>query len=155
MPAIVSEIVDCYPFRRAARGVEFLLLRRVEAAVLGGSWHAVHGHIETGEPAWRTAVRELSEETGLVAARFWQLEHVNTFYVARRDAIFMCPCFAAEIDGMATVQLSAEHSAFDWVSESAVIERLMWPGQRQAIREIQECILRPSLAERHLRIAFD
>ncbi|MDX2199079.1 MAG: NUDIX pyrophosphatase [Phycisphaerae bacterium] len=155
MPAILSEIIDCYPFRRGPAGVEFLLLRRAAAAFLGDTWQAVHGHIEPNEPAWQAALRELKEETGLRPRRFWQLEHVNTFYVAQRDAILMCPSFAAEIEADAVVTLSAEHTAYEWVAESEIAQRLMWPGQRAAIAELQEYIVKPSLAEPHLRIQFE
>jgi dATP pyrophosphohydrolase len=149
---IVSNIVDCYVFRRVSPSVEFLLLKRNPASCLGQTWQAVHGKIEPGETAWQAAVRELREETGLAPLRLWQVDFVNTFYVARLDRVLMCPCFAAEADRTADVVLSAEHTEYAWVRADDVLRRLMWPGQRSAVREILDEIVTPGLAEPHLRI---
>lgn len=101
---------------------------------------------------------------------FWQIDYVNTFYVESEDVIMMCPCFAVEVSTDAIVRLSEEHTAFEWVemfeqseaelgSESVVwrpkeaaIGRLMWPGQRVAVREIVAEIVSGNSAEPHLRV---
>lgn len=155
MPRIISTIVDVYAFRLAATKPEFLMLRRSGEGQLGGTWQAVHGKVETGETAIATALRELREETGLRPERFWQLEHVNTFFDAGRDAVFMCPGFAAQVAADAVVCLNEEHVAFEWLSETATAARMMWPGQRTALREIVDVILAGHHAEPHLRIAID
>lgn len=152
MPQIVSDIVDVYVFRRRAGGVEFLLLRRAADAALGGTWQSVHGHVEPSEPAWRAALRELQEETGLEPLRFWQIDFVNTFYVASRDVILMCPCFAAEAPPNAPVALSVEHTEFAWLATEQAVRRFMWPGQRRAVEEILSEIIVAGAAEPHLRI---
>lgn len=152
MPTIVSSIIDVYVFRRRAGGPEFLTLRRAPHCALGGTWQSVHGKIEPGETAWQAALRELGEETGLTPAGFWQIDYVNTFYVAGSDEIMMCPCFAAEVDAAARVVLCREHTACEWLPLAAACERFVWPGQRHALREIEAEILRPGAAERHLRI---
>ncbi|MGE3181114.1 MAG: NUDIX pyrophosphatase [Phycisphaerae bacterium] len=154
MPPIISSIIDCYVFRRAATTVEFLALRRASQSRLGGTWQAVHGKIETGEKAWETALRELREETGLRPIAFWQLEAVNTFYVAQQDQILMCPGFAAEVDANAKVTLCDEHVDYAWWPADEAHTKFMWPGQRTAIAEIVEVILPRGPAEAHLRIAI-
>ncbi|MBI5863140.1 MAG: NUDIX domain-containing protein [Planctomycetes bacterium] len=157
MPALVSKIVDVYVFRRrgaAQAGVEFLQLRRAGGGRIGDTWQAVHGTIEAGEAAWQTALRELGEETSLTPLRFWQLEHVNTFYVAAEDAVYLCPCFAAEVAPDAQVRPDDDHTAFRWLAHPDAVPHFMWPGQRQAIREIGAHILAGSDAEPHLRIAL-
>jgi dihydroneopterin triphosphate diphosphatase len=58
VPGIVSDIVDCYVFRRRSDATDALLLKRAEGGYLGGTWHAVHGRIEPGETAWQAALRE-------------------------------------------------------------------------------------------------
>ncbi|MEP0848094.1 MAG: NUDIX domain-containing protein [Phycisphaerae bacterium] len=152
MPQIVSDIVDVYVFRRRSGTVEFLLLRRAAGVALGGTWQSVHGHVEPGEPAWRAGLRELREETGLGPLGFWQLDFVNTFYVASRDAILMCPCFAAEAPPDAQVKLSTEHTEFAWLATADALRRFMWPGQRRAVEETVCEIAAHGPAERHLRI---
>lgn len=139
-------------FRRAARGVEFLVLRRSTGQVLADTWQAVHGKIEPGETAVQAALRELREETGLAPAAFWQIDALNAFYVARTDEVHLCPCFAVEVAPDARVALSAEHTAFEWLGVQAAMERLMWPGQRRAVREVVEFIVPGSAAEPYLRL---
>jgi dATP pyrophosphohydrolase len=151
MPEVVSNVIDVYPFRRVEKGVEFLLLKRVAGVRLGGTWQAVHGRIEAGEAAWQAALRELKEETGLTPLGFWQIEFVNTFYLATEDRILICPCFAAEIAADVDVVLSDEHTDFRWEPVEQALETFMWPGQRRAVREILEEIVTPGRGEPHLR----
>lgn len=159
-----------YAFRRSERRVEFLMLRRSPSSRLGGTWQCVHGKIEPPERAWQAALRELREETGLTPIGFWQIDFVNTFYVASEDVVMHCPCFAAEIAPDAMVRLSDEHTEFAWApmferrgsgdagdgdgwfAIEASFRRLMWPGQRTAVREIFAEIISRSAAEPHLRI---
>lgn len=154
MPKIVSTVIDVYVFRRNGDRVDFLTLLRAPQTALGGTWQSVHGKIEPGETAWQAALRELGEETGLSPTGFWQIDFVNTFYVARSDQILMCPCFAAEVRADAAVGLSDEHVDFTWLPTDAACERFLWPGQREAVREIESEILGAGLAEPHLRIAL-
>lgn len=153
MPEIVTRYIDVYPFRRAVEGTEFLLLKRQPDARIGGTWQAVHGKIETGETAAAAALRELREETGLAPIRFWQLDAPNIFFIADLDQVVIAPCFAAEIDPAAVVQLNHEHTAFRWEAGETVLGALLWPGQRQAVESLKRCILNPhAAAERFLRI---
>ena len=152
MSEIVANIIDMYPFRRQAESVEFLLLKRAPDSVIGDTWQSVHGKIEPGETAPQTALRELHEETGLRPLRLWQLETVNTFYVARIDRVLMCPCFAAEVPADAAVTLSHEHTDYRWEPPGRAVATFIWPGQRRAVQEILDNIVTPSPAEPHLRI---
>ncbi len=151
MPEVVSNVIDVYPFRRAENGVEFLLLKRVVGVRLGGTWQAVHGRIEAGETAWQAALRELKEETSLTPLGFWQIEFVNTFYLATEDRILICPCFAAEIASDAEITLSHEHTDFRWEPTEQALRIFMWPGQRRAVREILDEIVTPGRGEPYLR----
>ncbi len=152
MPKILTDIIDCYPFRRVGPTTLFLQLLRRPGSYMAATWQAVHGHIEVGESAWQAALRELQEETGYTPTRFWQLEFVNTFYTWQRDTIQMCPGFAAEVPADLEPVLDDSHTDHRWVSLEQIDEVFMWPGQRHAINEIRDLILQPSLAEPHLRI---
>jgi dATP pyrophosphohydrolase len=154
MPEIVSTHIEVYPFRRAAGGVEFLLLKRRAGSRMGETWQGVHGKIDAGEAAHAAALRELREETGLRPLGFWQLEFLNSFYMARTDRILLSPCFAAEAAPDAVVQLCREHTAFRWVSAAEAQREFLWPGQRRVVEEIMTVIVPRGPAEAFLRIAI-
>jgi len=160
MPRIVSNIVDVYVFRLRpappsdSPSCQVLQLLRAPALSVGGTWQSVHGGIEPGESAVAAALREMKEETGLTPIRFWQLEHVNTFFIARSDEIHLCPSFAAEVDFAASqaLRICDEHTASRWLPIREAEPAFLWPGQRSAIREILEVIFAAAPAERLLRV---
>ena len=176
-PRIVSDLIDVYIFRRRASRarldpsgesmggedvVELLQLRRASDPDLGGSlagtWQPVMGHIEPGETAIDCAWRELAEEVGLTRDSeellgVWALEQVHPYFLASKNAIMLSPRFAAEVTGDWHATLDAEHDAVRWVRASDAEKSFMWPGQRGAIREIrQEIIRQGSLTEPLLRV---
>lgn len=159
-PTIRTDIIDVYVFRRAAkpRGpVMFLQLLRAKDVALPDTWQPVMGHIEQDEKAWEAAVRELREETGYARGagllNLWQLETPNIFFLHTHEAIVMSPCFAAEVSPEVEPTLDATHQAARWIPHDAVGRAFLWPGQRQAIRQVMEDVLSPtSPVERLLRI---
>jgi 8-oxo-dGTP pyrophosphatase MutT (NUDIX family) len=150
MPVIRTDLIDIYLFRRTAAtdnavagNVEFLQLRRC-AGALAGSWQTIMGHAHAGETAVQTALRELREETAFappVLLNMWQLEELNTFFLASHDAIVMSPCFAAEVAPGSEPTLNDEHDALRWVKRDHAEGCFVWPGQRQAIAGICRDIL--------------
>jgi len=154
VPEIVCNIVDLYVYRIREGSPEFLLLRRARGE-LAGTWQAVHGKIEAGEAAWQAALRELREETGLTPLRFFQIDAVNTFYVARHDVVHLCPSFAAQVPSNAAVILNDEHEAYEWLSPAAAVGRLPWPGQRRAVQEIVSEIIGGAGPTGHLEIPLE
>ena len=159
MPAIRSDIIDVYIFRRIkasdnaiAANVEFLQLRRC-AGALSGTWQPIMGHSHDGETAVQTALRELEEETGFkppVLLNLWQLEEVNTYFLASHDAIVMSPCFAAEVGPDSEPILNNEHDAIRWLRRDHCDLHFLWPGQRQAIAGICRDILATDAPAREL-----
>lgn len=153
MPSVASTIVEVCVFAAGEGGPRYLLLRRAPGErVYPGLWQFVTGSIEPGETAVEAARRELAEETGLVPTGFWVVPHVSVFYDASHDSMNLSPVFAARVQPGADPLLSAEHVEFAWLEFARAEERLVWPGQRQALRIAHEFIVRGSDAAGRTRI---
>jgi 8-oxo-dGTP pyrophosphatase MutT (NUDIX family) len=144
-PSVRTDVVDVYVFRRAGSVVHLLQLRRVHEP-LAGTWQPIMGHIESGESASHTAVRELREEVGLHTDSsdfigLWALEQVSPFYIARLDVIVMSPRFACEVSAHWMPRLDDEHDAARWVRLDDADRSFLWPGQLAAIGEIERSLL--------------
>ncbi len=123
-----------------SRADEVLLMRRSGA---DGFWQSVTGSLEAGEDAAACAVRELAEETGLVAplrdccvtARFRIRESALHRYapgtVHNTEHLFDCVLPEA-VD----IQLSDEHTAYTWLGVDEAIERTWSETNRDAIRQL-------------------
>ncbi|HET7601205.1 MAG TPA: NUDIX domain-containing protein [Gemmatimonadales bacterium] len=136
MTTISVSLVDVYPIRRTAAGLEFLALRRGRAGRCPGSWEAVHGHIEPGESPVDAARRELQEETGLPAARLYNLSRVESFYQHGPDELALVPVFAAFVAPEAGVRTGPEHDLCEWLPPAAARSRFTWPRERRAVDDI-------------------
>ena len=130
-PNAAVRVVDVYPYRERAGVREFLILHRAVGQAYAGSWRMVGGKIDAGETAWRAALRELREETGLRVQRFWALPSVNVFYEWTRDTVALTPAFAAEVAGEVT--LCGEHDDAAWLPAEEAALRLGWPEQRRLL----------------------
>jgi dATP pyrophosphohydrolase len=147
MPPFKANLISCYVFGRTTGEHKFLLLRRSEESVVPGSWQAVHGHIEAGETAVQTAVRELKEETGFVPERLYRVEHIEQFYNERNDSLYFVPVFAAEVNGLPAPVLSHEHTEFTWAGLRDALSLIIWDNQRKSIGTIAGALQRPGRAE--------
>ncbi|MEM8834422.1 MAG: NUDIX domain-containing protein [Planctomycetota bacterium] len=137
-----ADIVDAYVFRRRAGVIELLQLHRA-GPPLEATWQPVMGHIEPGETPIRTALRELEEEIGLTHAggdmrAVWALEQVHPYFVPEISAVVLSPRFAVEVSPAFEPRLNEEHTDARWVTQRS---DFLWPGQRNAVRELIEEIL--------------
>ncbi|HXG43559.1 MAG TPA: NUDIX domain-containing protein [Gemmatimonadales bacterium] len=135
MTDVRVSFVDVYPVRQTAGAFELLILRRAAGGRSPGAWEVVHGSVEPGERPPEAALRELGEETGLVAERFYNLSRVELFYRHRTDEIGLIPVFAAFVRG-GPVRLSAEHDDFAWLPFAEARPRLAWPRERRALDDL-------------------
>src|SRR5262245_34971277 len=148
----VHYYVSCFVVRQAGKSHEFLQLRRAPGKYMGDTWQLVTGGIQEGETAWQAATRELREETSLVPTEFYQVDVVNTFYLASTDTISHSPMFCAIVPADAVVNLNAEHTQARWVPRNRIIAEVMWPGERAALLEVFREILDDGPAKSYLRI---
>ncbi len=136
MTGVRVSVVDVYPVRRTASGLELLTLRRAAGGRCPGSWESVHGRIETGERPVEAALRELQEETGLAPIALYNLSRVESFYLHRQDEIALIPVFAALIESEAEPVLGPEHDLMAWLPFGDAAARLAWPRERRALDDI-------------------
>lgn len=137
MAQVRANLISVYVVRPAGSGVELLLLQRPDDHRFPGDWQAVHGHIEEGEPAWRAAERELAEETGLDAARWWRLSPLESFYNPENDSVYLVPTFLVEVAAEAEPVLSREHQAARWCTLADARGRYRWQTQRASVDAIE------------------
>jgi dATP pyrophosphohydrolase len=148
------DLVQCHVVRpREDGGWEFLQLLRAPGRYMAGTWQLVSGSIEPGETAWQAALRELKEETALVPRELYQLDLVNTFYMASADTLAHVVGFCAIVARSDEVRLNPEHTAHRWTRLEQIVDKLMWPGERAAVVELCREILDNGPAKAHLRIS--
>jgi 8-oxo-dGTP pyrophosphatase MutT (NUDIX family) len=143
VPVVASRIVEVSIFALRGGEPEFLLLKRSAGEKLyPGLWQWVSGSVEPGETAVAAARRELAEETSLDPEALWVVPHVSIFYDPTHDAVNLTPVFAARVAPGSEPKLSAEHSEYLWCDLGTAMARLVWPGQREALRILCESIAR-------------
>lgn len=134
--------VDVYVIRPLPDAWRVLVLRRATRTRCPGSWEAVHGRIEPGERPEQAAVRELREETGLEAARLFNVT-VQPFYMQSFGVVTAAVVFAAFVDEPAEVRTAEEHDGHEWLAPAAAERRFVWPRSRAALREIMALLQAP------------
>ncbi len=140
MPSIVADIVDAYIFRKMNARIQFLLLLRRADATLGNTWQSIHEKIEPGESALQAAERAVLAATGLSTVEAYSADYINQVYDHLRDAIILAPVFAFAVEPRARVRLSEDYVDSAWCEREEATARLLWAGQRWAVRHIDEVI---------------
>ena len=136
---VTSFLIEAHIFRykEDSRELEFLLLKRAAKEKYAGIWQMVTGKIDKNEKAYKTAVREIKEETGLVPKQFWVVPNVNSFYSHEGDVVCMVPVFAALVDD-SEVKISYEHEEYMWLNKDEAKKLLAWEGQRTSVETIHK-----------------
>ncbi len=152
MQKINFEIVEVVVFRMKKEH-EFLVLKRShDEDIYPGLWQIISGGIKRGERAYEAALREVREEIGVKPKRLYNTPLTNTFYLFPSDSVNVSPVLAAEVDGGTEVKLSAEHEEFRWLKKEDAISLLVWPGQKEAIRIVNDYILNENPTRRFAEI---
>ena len=137
---IAVDIVDAYVFRHHNGMVQFLLLQRAKDVSMGGTWHGVHGKIDQGLSALETAKRSVYTATSLIVVAAYSADYTNQFFDPVSDSIILAPVFAFTVDRSSRITLSDEFSDYAWCETEEATSRLLFSGQRWAIRHIEEII---------------
>jgi dihydroneopterin triphosphate diphosphatase len=134
---IKTDLVELHIFRIINKEQQFLLLKRSENRIYPGIWQMVSGHTDKNETAYKSAIRELKEETGLKPYRLWVAPNINSFYMPEDDSITLIPVFAAQVEDF-EVKISEEHTEFKWLNSEEAKKLLAWDGQRRSVDLIKE-----------------
>jgi 8-oxo-dGTP pyrophosphatase MutT (NUDIX family) len=145
MPEIDANMVQVHPFRMRGGVTEHLvLLRSATVQYRPSIWQVITGRCQDSERSIATARRELLEETGLYAVRWYGLPAPALFYFEPADRIILSPLFACELEGDAEPVLSEEHVKYDWLSASQAHSRLMFPSHAQGVDQLEQLLSDPS-----------
>jgi 8-oxo-dGTP pyrophosphatase MutT (NUDIX family) len=125
------------------RGDEYLVLHRSPRQ--GSYWHCVAGALEAGESFAEAAVRELREETGLIAEPVdVDLEFVYSLaeeperladYEPGTEEIVVHSFLATAPPGWEP-ELDWEHDGYRWCRADEAAALLYWPEPAEVLREV-------------------
>ena len=139
MTKMKVRVIDAYVYKKTMEGIEFLILKRAKTKIYEHLWQGVAGKIEEGEKAWEAAIRELSEETGLIPLKVFIADHVSSFYEKHGDRLNLVPVFGIEVDSHDVI-LSKEHCDFKWVEFDLACKTLVWKGQKEGISAVYDML---------------
>lgn len=117
---------------------QYLLLKRNPE--LGGYWQPVTGFIEEPETNRYAALREFHEETGImIYERVFDPHHYYSFDM-NGDQCFIS-VLAVEVKNNPPIQLSFEHTAFQWVDYQEASKMLHWENNVEALTILHQQLL--------------
>ena len=154
MPVLAVTLVEVYVFRRRARAVQFLALRRAQRRKLGGVWQPVTGKIGLLETIAEAAWREVKEETGITPLRMWRLERTSIHVDGHGRALVVLPLLAAEVGPRDAIRLSREHTEWRFVSPAAAARLYLWDSQREGLEAVRRQILPGGARARALELGI-
>lgn len=141
MTRISVGTIDVFLVAPDPAGWSVLVLQRGRDTRCPTAWETVHGRIEPGEAPEQAAVREVREETGLQVKRLYNVT-VQPFYLHTLATVELAVVFAAFVERSDEIALSEEHMRFEWLSPEGALERLVWPRERSALRDVLHLLAR-------------
>lgn len=113
---------------------EILLLRRANTGYRDGYFDMPAGHLEEGETLRQAALRELTEETGLVASED-HLEFVELLHRMSSDRVYLDVFFQVkQWKGEPAIMEPSKCDQLGWFSLGALPQNIV-PHQQQVIQD--------------------
>ena len=112
--------------------ITYLLLRYA-----AGHWDFVKGNVEPNESEKGTVLRELREETGIVATQTIEgfRERIEYYYRRQGETIRKEVVFYLIEAPDKKVQLSFEHVGFDWLNYQGAMEKLTFKNAKDVLQK--------------------
>jgi len=107
-----------------------------------GHWGLVKGNIEKGESEYETIIRELEEETGIKDAEIIKgfKENYEYYYKLEGNLIHkIVNCLLIETNEK-DVELSYEHTDYDWLPYEKALDRLSHENTRNILKKAKNYI---------------
>tara|TARA_B100001540_G_scaffold316158_1_gene345280 strand:+ start:849 stop:1316 length:468 start_codon:yes stop_codon:yes gene_type:complete len=141
MSKIKVRVIDCHIayYNDNKSSWEFLLLKRSKSTIYPEIWQGVTGKIEDSELPYKTAIRELMEETSLNAKKMWTIDKVNCFYDSKMDIMNLIPVFGVTVNSK-NVIISKEHSEYKWCNINETIKLITWEEQKKGVEIFHEML---------------
>ncbi len=124
--------------------VEYLLLQ-YEA----GHWDFVKGNVEPNESEVDTVLRELREETGILATKVLEgfRERIQYFYRRQGETIQKEVVFFILQSNTKEVELSFEHVGFTWLDYQHALEKLTFKNAKDVLQKANTFLLTQGIIE--------
>lgn len=123
------EVVSCYVEHEG----KLLLLHRCAHKIEGNTWGVPAGKVVIGEDISQAMLRELREETGIVASKV-SMEHLIKVFVRYPTYDFTYHMFRLPVVDRPTIRLApAEHQDYTWATPAHALSMNL-------IRDLDACI---------------
>jgi len=139
MPSVIKPSIECWLLAgTVGLDAPLLLLQVARTGEHPAYWQPVTGGVEPGETAEQACRREVWEETGLVleASSLVRLGHMLEVQVGQRLTLRKTLFVTATPNQQ--VQLSSEHSGWQWVPFNKAEELLYWPSNRETYTAVKQ-----------------
>ncbi len=150
MPKIISNTIQFHvaKYDNVNNFYKHLLLKRSPRnKIYPNVWQVITGTIELGETAIETALREITEETGLVVTQGWNIPYISQYYDINKDAIGLAPCFGTIVNNSLQIKLSEEHTEYKWCTLEEARNLLPLPSHKSALDVFHKDILEGQLGK--------
>tara|TARA_B100002052_G_scaffold299180_2_gene336051 strand:- start:7594 stop:8055 length:462 start_codon:yes stop_codon:yes gene_type:complete len=137
---IKIRVIDCHIAYKNRNDWQFLMLKRSSNKIYPNIWQGVTGKINNKEQPYRTAIRELFEETGLRPSKIWSIDTVNLFYDSNNNVMNLIPVFGVQVLTK-NIKISDEHSEFKWCNINQAIKLLTWEQQKKGIQIFYDMLI--------------
>lgn len=150
MPKFISNTVQIHiaSFFDDINDYKILLLKRSENLhIYPGIWQVITGTIEKGETAKETAIREIKEETAIIAEKLIVIPYITSFFDDKKDAVNFSPVFGLIVNDK-KIKISQEHSEYGWYSIDESYEKLILPSHNEGNKIFYDYILNNKLEQK-------